>query len=836
RYDYGVNFVQMVIEALLFFNPAVWWINRQIRLEREACCDAVAVTFSGQRARYAELLMQWSKPNQVAAMASFSTRKHASLAERVKRIVLPHHTPRIHLSLLSILGMFLLTALLLAALWKTTDTAVVLAAKILTPAQRADTIDQIDRSYGAQAVQKRPEDRVTIEGSVRAADGSALPNDFYIRILGQNSTGETSSGTRVKNGKFRHTMDDYYETLYLLVERLDFATAYVGPFDAERGETIDNIDVVLTHGFPGVIEVVDKKGDPIEGAAINGSYEVFERSWRGAQYLQDVISDEQGRIVIEKAITRPMKVDIWAKGYQYTCDIPCTLTPEKPTRLSLKRALPTTGTIVDTRTGSAVPNASIRIWRDHSSRHNYREYGTIWGTSDQEGRFGLTTLTKDHTYTFLIETPDHQYTRLKDVHMGDRNLLVQLDPKRHIRGVVLGQPPVEPVYNSHSRTWSKNGPVLKFMSGFEDEYSFHSSNTQLTEANGRFEFDISDVYGDTIEIKTGDKRARLKFGNGDVEDLVIDLRPLTERHQDSDEMRAVVLQFNPPEGIDCNDFQVTVSAVSQKDREAGHWGQWIKYTIQDNQIRLAVPTPGLISYGRGSLDPSRDKGTYIRPLWIEGKHQIPVSGDESPFMIDVPLHPAGTIYGQIHVPEQKHLTRSSQDVDIQLLALDTPDYMTSLGFNREIPFNGYWRPTDRYSIAPVPLGGTYVVVAQYQFGWIKSNPIDLKEGQSIAQCDLVFPRGVDVTGTVTSGRNQPLASVSVSLQFTTKIGNRPWSTAHHVIRTDHQGRFVFAGVNPEIKGTYLLRVESPKDYAPVTDIKIKPRQRPYVIKLKPSIR
>ena len=28
RYDYGVNFFQMVIEALLFFNPAVWWINR----------------------------------------------------------------------------------------------------------------------------------------------------------------------------------------------------------------------------------------------------------------------------------------------------------------------------------------------------------------------------------------------------------------------------------------------------------------------------------------------------------------------------------------------------------------------------------------------------------------------------------------------------------------------------------------------------------------------------------------------------------------------------------------------------------------------------------------
>jgi beta-lactamase regulating signal transducer with metallopeptidase domain len=39
RYDYLVNLAQIVVEALLFFNPAVWWIGRQIRLEREACCD-----------------------------------------------------------------------------------------------------------------------------------------------------------------------------------------------------------------------------------------------------------------------------------------------------------------------------------------------------------------------------------------------------------------------------------------------------------------------------------------------------------------------------------------------------------------------------------------------------------------------------------------------------------------------------------------------------------------------------------------------------------------------------------------------------------------------------
>ena len=35
RWDYLVNLGQMVVEALLFFNPFVWWISRQMRVERE---------------------------------------------------------------------------------------------------------------------------------------------------------------------------------------------------------------------------------------------------------------------------------------------------------------------------------------------------------------------------------------------------------------------------------------------------------------------------------------------------------------------------------------------------------------------------------------------------------------------------------------------------------------------------------------------------------------------------------------------------------------------------------------------------------------------------------
>ena len=42
RWDLWVNLVQRIIETLLFYHPAVWWLSSRIRLEREMCCDELA--------------------------------------------------------------------------------------------------------------------------------------------------------------------------------------------------------------------------------------------------------------------------------------------------------------------------------------------------------------------------------------------------------------------------------------------------------------------------------------------------------------------------------------------------------------------------------------------------------------------------------------------------------------------------------------------------------------------------------------------------------------------------------------------------------------------------
>jgi beta-lactamase regulating signal transducer with metallopeptidase domain len=62
RHDYLVNVLQTVIETMLFYHPAVWWVGKQMRVEREHCCDDIAVHLCGSAARHTRgLWLAWKR-------------------------------------------------------------------------------------------------------------------------------------------------------------------------------------------------------------------------------------------------------------------------------------------------------------------------------------------------------------------------------------------------------------------------------------------------------------------------------------------------------------------------------------------------------------------------------------------------------------------------------------------------------------------------------------------------------------------------------------------------------------------------------------------------------
>ena len=86
RHDYLVNALQAIVETLLFYHPAVWWCSRQIRIEREHCCDDMVVEVFGDRVGYATALAQLEQLRGLEPMLSL-TATGGRLIDRIRRVL-----------------------------------------------------------------------------------------------------------------------------------------------------------------------------------------------------------------------------------------------------------------------------------------------------------------------------------------------------------------------------------------------------------------------------------------------------------------------------------------------------------------------------------------------------------------------------------------------------------------------------------------------------------------------------------------------------------------------------------------------------------------------------
>jgi beta-lactamase regulating signal transducer with metallopeptidase domain len=85
RFDPLVNLFQVCVETLLFYHPAVWWLNKRIRAERENCCDDIAVEICGNAVEYARALAMMEECRSAPMLAMAANR--GPLTERVLRIL-----------------------------------------------------------------------------------------------------------------------------------------------------------------------------------------------------------------------------------------------------------------------------------------------------------------------------------------------------------------------------------------------------------------------------------------------------------------------------------------------------------------------------------------------------------------------------------------------------------------------------------------------------------------------------------------------------------------------------------------------------------------------------
>jgi len=89
RHDYLINILQSVLEVIFFFHPVFWWINKEIKEQRENACDEMAVQMDISPKDLAHGLANVLNQAQqhVPDMAMAAAKRNTPTLDRIKRIM-----------------------------------------------------------------------------------------------------------------------------------------------------------------------------------------------------------------------------------------------------------------------------------------------------------------------------------------------------------------------------------------------------------------------------------------------------------------------------------------------------------------------------------------------------------------------------------------------------------------------------------------------------------------------------------------------------------------------------------------------------------------------------
>ncbi len=791
RYDYLVNLVQMFIEAILFFNPAVWWLSRQIRIEREACCDALAAGVIGERVGYARAVAEWAQmlrplgPSLVAMPAFGDARRPMLLLDRVKRLVVSDHRPTLKMSWIGLVGIFVIGGVLLAALRIGTDLTVALAGQILTPQQRLEKLAEIDRSYGTDRRGYGEEGKIRISGTVRTADGTPLTEPAVMEILTRNYSGSMSSGAKLEGGRFSIKCD--YGRVWLQVRANGHAPAFLGPLEAEPGGEIENIEIVLERGFEGRIQLINEGGEPVIGAILEGGYDTFPNTLTQSIKME---TDDRGFAVIKDCGTIPVSLQVRVDGYQDETFNKIELKPDEVVVKTLKSARVTTGVVLDRASRKPLAGALIRmLGRVGPGNHIVSlsaEDSEILARTDAQGRFRLTQLHDDWLYTLMVEAPNYARDSLKDVEAGQQDIMWLVGPELYIRGTIKGD--LTKLKKTTTGMWIHysnsyyTGPKHQHGSG---------GRVDVTQRDGVGHFEIKNLLAGWVEIEVAGHNIQITIDDEPIDDLVIDL----DKEATQVVHREIIICFDVPPGHP-QPRGTTGINYTHHNAETNVGLADLKYVpIEDGQARLSIPVPADVTVG--------PKGTV--GYWF-AEHRQKIDMDEHPCVLTLPVVPAGSIFGQVlnadgSVGENVHVSVIvvEQSPLIEKNRVDTND------INQSLSVSG------KFNLTPLPLGGTYVVTANHGSSYVLGPEITLDEKNPIQQVNLRLADGLPVSGQVMDPEGNPIRNIKVELSYSTPFKS---SFDGPFAMSDEQGRFDFEAVNPDVLGSYSLNVREAAGWQP----------------------
>src|SRR5262249_18289059 len=144
---------------------------------------------------YSRSLADWAERAVVPGVALAWGGGHAPspLLERVRRVLRPGDRPEVRISWAGLAALLVIGPLLLVALWRGTAVPAALAAQLLSPAERIQSLEDVQARYAPPA---STDGKVTLQGTIRRPDGQPLETGIW-----------ANSHSRASNGSYSKTLE-----------------------------------------------------------------------------------------------------------------------------------------------------------------------------------------------------------------------------------------------------------------------------------------------------------------------------------------------------------------------------------------------------------------------------------------------------------------------------------------------------------------------------------------------------------------------------------------------------------------------------------------------------
>ncbi len=834
RWDYLVNLAQMGVEAILFFNPAVWWVSRQVRVEREVCCDFMAARALGSGLDYARALANLaatlpsiSQPEMSPAFSGNQSEWH--LLDRIKRLASPQHRPHLHLPWYSLIGLFLAGTVMTFGLWRGADAGVKVVKNLFLTPEQVERLVEIEEEFGPAEEEyeegSTPEDKVTLSGIVRTRDGKPLTGKKSLKVRIEYPRGVTGTSGKVVDGRFK--VNDRPGTYYLGFDSEGYAPTAIGPIDMKRGETRENIELVLDTGFTGRIRLVDLQGIPISGVRLS-SHQVFDKVFR-LQPKFEATTDSDGLALIPHCASLPLGLEANVEGYEWEIRDDLLPHPEEVLTWVLHPGKETSGRVVRREDGTPLRDAEIGIVGIKGPKNwSYLiENPRDLATTDEEGRFSTSTLRWDSRYRVVVDAPGAAPVLIEDFEVGKTDHRIELGPEVEIRGRIIGDLGKlnkyrgERVVDSNTEIRTENQ-----RDGFTVEHYPRHHPVEIREGVGFFH--ISDLLPGKVFIHAGEKRVSVN-PEGSVDDLLIDLDEPEESNPVHASTREVVFRFELPDDAPPVHGELVVFSqdeirdIGRRNTKNPHY-----LKVDQNTARMLLPVPQRIFF----------EGDRLVGYWIPEEFHEPVlksaldvhEGTE-PHLIEIPAVPAGSIFGKVlevdGSPAEEFLVSVSQIEESPRME-GFRGGLSIQGKNSSSTHDGI----SRFNVGPLPLDGTYRLVVHREHFYLESDPIEITADDPTREISFQFTDSASLEVSVLDPEGNPVPPVKIELGYSAKNGGSFGKSGEY---TDRDGRHRFDQINLQAPGSYSLTVESMQDFQPVWLRNTPVAEGDLVIQLKPGL-